>query len=77
MSYPDYSDAERVAIEYAERFATDHTAIDQELFDRLARHFDPPEIMELSLSVACWLGLGRVNQVLGLELACPLVLDDG
>src|SRR4051794_15253154 len=34
-TYPDYSDRQRLAIEYAERFAAAHDAIDDELFNRL------------------------------------------
>src|SRR5215475_7459590 len=45
----DYTDAERVAIEYAERFATDSARIDDALLDRLHDHFDDGEIVELTL----------------------------
>ena len=36
-TYPGYSDRQRLAIEYAERFAADHRNIDDELFTRAAR----------------------------------------
>jgi alkylhydroperoxidase family enzyme len=67
-----FSDAERVALEYAERFADEHLGIDQELYDRLFVHFDPSMIVALTLSMACFLGLGRANQVLDLHQSCPL-----
>ena len=36
-TYPGYSERERLAIEYAERFALDHRNIDDEFFARLRR----------------------------------------
>src|SRR5271168_4781770 len=35
----DYTDQERLAIEYAERFALDHRSIDDAFFARLAQSF--------------------------------------
>ncbi|MCH7787863.1 MAG: hypothetical protein IH940_00300 [Acidobacteria bacterium] len=67
-----FSEAERVALEYAERFADDHLGVDQELYDRLATHFEPALIVALTLSMACFVGLGRANQVLDLTQSCPL-----
>jgi alkylhydroperoxidase family enzyme len=67
-----FSDAERVALEYAERFADDHVGIDQDLYDRLAVHFEPALIVALTLSMASFVGLGRATQVLDLAQSCPL-----
>ncbi len=67
-----FSDGERLAVEYAERFATDHLAIDQDLYDRLSEHYSTTEIVALTLSIACFVGLGRANQVLDLSQSCPL-----
>src|SRR3954451_15169766 len=38
-TWPGYTDRQRLAIEYAERFATDHRAIGDELFARLRAQF--------------------------------------
>ena len=59
-----YTDRQRLAIEYAERFATDHRAIDDELFCRLRAGFADDEILDLTLCLAVYLGLGRTLEVL-------------
>ena len=60
-----------MAIEYTERFALDHLAIDDALFGRLQEHFDDGEIVELTVSIARFLGFGRLTQVLRLGFDCP------
>ncbi|MPZ60552.1 MAG: hypothetical protein GEU93_04500 [Propionibacteriales bacterium] len=67
-----YSERERLAIEYAERFALDHHHIGPELFDRLRTHFDDGEILELTLVIGRHLAFGRLTKVLGLETTCVL-----
>src|SRR5215475_9013906 len=47
----DYTDAERVALEYAARFSTDSARIDDDLLARLGTHFDAGEIVELTLVI--------------------------
>ena len=64
-----YSDRERLAIEFAERFAIDHQGIDDELFTRLRAAFGDDEIVDLTLCCAAFLGLGRTLAVLGIEPA--------
>ena len=66
-TYPGYTERQRLAIEYAERFATDHQGIDDALFARLRAAFTDPEILDLTLCVAVYLGLGRTLEVLGIE----------
>ena len=66
----DYTDPERVALEFTELFCTDSTAISDELMDRLAEHFDPGEIVDLTLVIGKYLSQGRFMQVLGLDEAC-------
>ena len=72
QTWPGYSDRQRLAIEYAERFATDHRAIDDALFVRLREHFADDEILDLTLCCAVFLGLGRTLEVLGITDNCPL-----
>jgi len=62
-----YTDRERLAIEYAERFALDHQGIDDELFTRLRASFGDDEILDLTICCAAFLGLGRLLAVLGIE----------
>ena len=61
---PEYTERQRLAIEYAERFALDHRDIDDELFGRLRTHFADDEILDLTLCLAVFLGLGRTLEVL-------------
>jgi alkylhydroperoxidase family enzyme len=68
----EYSDAEKVAIEYAERFALDHLGIDDDLFRRLLLHFDSGDVLELTIIIARHLGFGRLTQVLGVDVACSI-----
>ena len=63
---------QRLAIEYAERFATDHRAIDDELFARLRAQFADDEILDLTLCLAVFLGLGRTLEVLQISEAGPI-----
>jgi len=69
---PSLSDRERLAVEYAERFAIDHLGLDDAFWTRMHTAFDDQEIAELTLCVAEWLAVGRVNAVLGLDLSCEL-----
>jgi AhpD family alkylhydroperoxidase len=54
------TEAEKVAIEYGERFATNHLSIDDEFYDRLRRHFTEAQIVELGTTVAFFVGFGRL-----------------
>ena len=72
QTWPGYTDRQRLAIEYAERFATDHRAIDDKLFDRVRERFADDEILDLTLCCAVFLGLGRTLEVLGITDNCPL-----
>lgn len=62
-----YSDREALAIAYAERFALDHQAIDDAFFDRLRAVFTDAEILDLTICLATFLGLGRLLRVLGID----------
>ena len=73
-SYPGFSAAERDALDYTTRFANDHLSIDQALMDRLREHFGDEMVFEITLCVAGWLALGRVNAVMDVEVSCPLVV---
>jgi alkylhydroperoxidase family enzyme len=66
-TYEGYTERQRLAIEYATRFATDHASIDDELFARLHTAFNDAEILDLTMCVAAYLGLGRALAVLGIE----------
>jgi alkylhydroperoxidase family enzyme len=70
--HPEYSPAEQVAIEYAERFALDHLSIDDAFFSRLREHFSDADILDLTICIGNYLAFGRLTQVLKLDVACHL-----
>ena len=57
---------ERLAVEYAERFALDHTSIDDDCIERLRSVFTDPEILDLTICCSAFLGLGRTLHALGI-----------
>jgi AhpD family alkylhydroperoxidase len=61
-----FSGQERLAMEYAERFALDHLGIDDAFVDRLRESFSDPEILDLTICLSAFLGLGRTLRVLGI-----------
>jgi AhpD family alkylhydroperoxidase len=62
----DLSRQEQLAIEYAERFAGDHLSIDDAFFVRLRECFSDPEILDLTICLSAFLGLGRTLRSLGI-----------
>lgn len=62
-----FSPRERAALTFAELMATDHLKIDDAVFAELRRHFSEAEIVELGVSTALYVGLGRFNAVLGID----------
>ena len=66
------SSRERLAAEYAERYALEHRALDEAFWGRMRAEYSDDEIVELTLCLAQWLGLGRLNQVLGIDVACTI-----
>jgi alkylhydroperoxidase family enzyme len=71
-SYPGYTPRQRLAIEFAERFATDHASMDDAFFERLRELFFDEEVLDLTLCVAVFLGLGRSLTVLGIDQSCAV-----
>jgi AhpD family alkylhydroperoxidase len=56
----DLSDAEKAAIAFADLFANNHLAIDDKMYDGLRKHFSESEIVELGMTVAFFVGFGRL-----------------
>lgn len=71
-----YSEQQRLAIEYAERFALDHLSLDDAFFVRLHQHFSSELIFDLSVVVAGLIANGRLLQVLQVEQSCSLNFDE-
>jgi len=68
--HEEYSDAERLAMEYARRYATNHRSIDDAFFARMHEQWSDAEILELTILIADWLAFGRLTAVLDLDQAC-------
>lgn len=76
QTWPGYSDTERIAMEFAHRFATDHTALrdDEDFWERAGAHFDDELLTDLAISCAMWVGMGRMLRTLDIGQACKIRL---
>jgi alkylhydroperoxidase family enzyme len=63
-SIDDFTTREKLAAEFAERFAFDHTSIDDDLWGRLRANYSDAEILELSVLCGFCVGIGRAFHVL-------------
>ncbi len=54
------SAAEKAALRYGELMATDHLAIDDAIYAELRQHFSEAQIVELGMTVAFFVGFGRL-----------------
>ena len=61
------SDRERLAAEFAERFALDHQGMDDAFWDRLRAAYADDEVADLTMCCATFLGLGRALAVMGVR----------
>jgi alkylhydroperoxidase family enzyme len=61
MESDDLDDMERLAVRYGELFATNHLALDDAFHDRLRELFTEPQIVELGLNAALFVGVGRLS----------------
>lgn len=65
LATPEESDdltaAERQALDFADRLATDHLSITDATISGLREHFSEPAIVELGLHIASYVGFGRLS----------------
>jgi len=75
-TWPGYSPQERVAAEFAARFANGHTELrdDEDFWARCNEQFDAELLTDLALSCAMWLGMGRVLRTLDIGQSCKITL---
>jgi alkylhydroperoxidase family enzyme len=64
---PVFNERERIAIEFAEKMATNHTSIDDDFFRRMRAQFTDAEIVEIGMAAGQYIGFGRLLMVLDLE----------
>ena len=76
QTWPGYSPQERIAAEFATRFAADHTALrdDEDFWQRAQQQLDAELLTDLALSCAMWLGMGRMLRTLDIGQACKITL---
>ncbi|WP_448586809.1 carboxymuconolactone decarboxylase family protein [Thermaurantiacus sp.] len=67
----DLTPAEKAAIRFGELMATDHLAIDERIYDELAKHFSTAEIVELGMTCAFFVGFGRLAATLQMTEELP------
>lgn len=73
-----FSDRERLAIEFAERFGNEpqSLAVDEDFWARMKAAYSDAEVVDLAYCTAAWVGLGRVAHVLGFDTVCLAGLPD-
>ena len=76
QTWPGYTLQERIAAEFAARFARDHTALrdDEGFWERCLQQFDSELLTDLALSCAMWLGMGRMLRTLDIGQSCKITL---
>jgi alkylhydroperoxidase family enzyme len=73
-AWEGFTERERLAAEFAERFALDHRSMDDALWERLHAAFSDDELVELAVCVGSWLAFGRLNRVFDVDGACRVPL---
>jgi alkylhydroperoxidase family enzyme len=63
------SPRERAAVRFAEKLAVDHQKVDDALWAELRGQFSESELIELAMHTTLFIGLGRFNEVIGLDPA--------
>ncbi len=66
---PLLSPRERAAVRFAEKLAVDHQKVDDALWAELREQFSESELIELAMHTTLFIGLGRFNEVIGLDPA--------
>jgi alkylhydroperoxidase family enzyme len=74
LDWEGFSPRERLAAEFAERFALDHLSMDDLFWERLHAAFSDDELVDLGLCVGAWIAFGRLNRVFDVDGACRVPL---
>jgi alkylhydroperoxidase family enzyme len=67
----NFTEAEKAALAYARELTLDARGIDDTLFDRLRKHYDEGEIVEISAMAGLFNYFNRVNDALHTEPTKP------
>ena len=71
-TYDGFSAREQLAIEYAERFASDHHSLDDAFYARMRDAYTDAEVLDLTVCIGGWLAFGRTMHMLGIDESCRL-----
>jgi alkylhydroperoxidase family enzyme len=71
-TWPGFSEAERVAVSFAELFAIDHLALDDGWFEGARQHFTDAQLHAMGIMVGSWVALGRMQTVFDVHSSCAL-----
>jgi len=74
-SWSGFSERERLAAEFATRYATDHLNMDDDLWARLHAAYTDDELVDLGICVGSWLAYGRFNRVFDIDGGCRVSFD--
>jgi alkylhydroperoxidase family enzyme len=69
-----WSERERLAAEFAERFVLDHLAMDDAFWDRMHAAFSQEELADLTICCGMFLGMGRTLAVVGVQAPSERIL---
>ena len=72
--HPGYSERERLAIEFAERFCERWQDDDPAFWQRLRAAYSDGEIVDLAIEVAELVGAGRILRMLDIAQTCGLTI---
>ena len=71
-----YTERERMAIEFAERYAWGKHTMDEAFWGRMHAAFSDAEIVDLAICCINFLGGGRFVAVLDLSTSCPIRIEE-
>jgi alkylhydroperoxidase family enzyme len=69
MSWEGFTERERLAVEFADKFARDHLNMDDDFWTRLRAVYSEDEVVELSVCVGTWMFSGRMSRIFGVDAA--------
>ena len=75
-NHPELDDAQKMIVEYTIALYRDHHRIRDEMFDRLRKHFDDAQIVELTFRITFGIGLNRLNDVLQIPIEEDVTILD-
>lgn len=58
---------DKLALQFAEKFALDHKTLDDAFFNALRLQFSDPEILELGMMIGQYIGIGRLMRALDIN----------